>query len=98
MADKKVQEEKKSVAPKITKKSAAKKNGAKIVQKNEPKVIKNKATGKKIEPRFPAKDLAEKQGIGSFEFFVIKREAKITNDTVLTATEMQDLYKKIIKR
>lgn len=98
MADKKVKEEEKSVAPKITKKPAAKKKDTKIVQKNEPKVIKTKATGKKIEPRFPAKDLAEKQGIESFEFFVIKREAKITNDTVLTAAEMQELYKKIIKR
>lgn len=98
MADKKVKEEEKSVAPKITKKTVSKKKDNKIIQKTEPKVIKTKATGKKVEPRFPAKSLAEKQGIESFEFFVIKREAKITDDTVLTAAEMQKLYKKIIKR
>jgi hypothetical protein len=97
MAEKKAQEEKKSVASKVTKKTVAKKAEPKVVQKNQPKVIKTQPTGKKIEPHFPAKELAEKQGIESFEFFVIKRSANIKDDTVLTAAEMQELYKKIIK-
>jgi len=97
MAEKKAQEEKKSVAPKITKKTVAKKAEPKVVQKNKAKVVKTQPTGKKIEPHFPAKELAEKQGIESFEFFVIKRTAKIKDDTVLTAAEMQKLYNEIIE-
>lgn len=91
MAEKKAQEEKKSVATKVTKKAETK-----VVQKEKPKAIKK--SGKKVEPHFPAKELAEKQGIGSFEFFVIKRAENIKDDTILTATEMQELYKKNIKR
>lgn len=97
MAEKKAQEEKKPVAPKITKKTVAKKAEPKVVQKTQPKVIKAKPTGEKFEPHFPAKELAEKQGIESFEFFVIKREANIKDDTVLTAAEMQKLYNEIIE-
>lgn len=66
------------------------------------KVIKPVATKKKKEPKvaeqqFFAKDLAEKMGIASFDFLLIKREAGIEDGSPISRSEMQKIYNKIIK-
>lgn len=68
---------------KIVKPVAAKK------KKEEPKIV---------EQHFFAKDLADKMGIASFDFLLIKREAGIEDGSQITRSEMQKLYNKIIKR
>ena len=50
------------------------------------------------EQQFFAADLAEKMGIGSYDFFLIKREAGIQDGSPITRSKMQELYDKIIKR
>ena len=60
----------------------------KKAKKTEPKVV---------EQQFFAKDLAEKMGIASFDFLVIKREAGIEDGSPITRSKMQELYNKIIK-
>ena len=86
--------EKKEIKEKITTKPIAKKEKAvkKVVPKKaEPKVA------KKAEQQFFAADLAEKMGMRSFDFFLIKRQANITDSTPITMSEMKDLYNKIIE-
>ena len=67
----------------------------------KPATIKNqkksKAEKKQPEPQFFASDLAEKMGITSFDFLLIKREAGIENGSPITRSKMQELYNKIIK-
>lgn len=53
---------------------------------------------KNVEQQFFAKDLAEKMGIASFDFLLIKREAGIEDGSSITMSEMKKLYDKIIKR
>ena len=60
-----------------------------ITKKEEPKIV---------EQQFFAHELAEKMGIASFDFLLIKREAGIEDGTPITMTKMQELYNKIIKR
>lgn len=81
--------EKKDIKEKIATKPIAKK--AKSF-KAKPKVA-----AKQTEQQFFAKDLAEKMGIRSFDFFLMKREAKITDTTPITMSKMKELYDKIIE-
>lgn len=86
--------EKKEEKQKIATKPIAKKEKAikKIAPKKaEPKVV------KKVEQQFFAGDLAEKMGMRSFDFFLIKRQAGITDSTPITMSEMKELYNKIIE-
>lgn len=82
MAIKKDEKDKKVVKPATIKK---------------PKEIK-KSISKPPEQQFFAKDLAEKMGISSFDFLLIKREAGIKDGSPITRSKMQELYNKIIKR
>ena len=50
------------------------------------------------EVKFFAEDLAAKMGIDNFEFLLIKREAGLDDNSVITMSEMQKLYNKIIRR
>lgn len=65
------------------------------------KVVK-KTTIKKaqepVEPQFFAKDLAERMGIDSFDFLLIKREANIQDGSLITMSKMQEIYNKVIRR
>ena len=83
MADKKEIKEKKVIKPVVTKKA----------KKAEPKVVEPKV----VEQQFFAKDLAEKMGISSFDFLLIKRNAGIEDGSPITRSKMQELYNKIIK-
>ena len=78
----------------------------------EKKIVKPAAITKKVkkqsktqilavdaaEQQFFAADLADKMGIGSYDFFLIKREAGIEDGSPITRSKMQELYDKIIKR
>ncbi len=86
--------EKKEIKTKIATKPIAKKE--KTVKKAEPKKVAKKVT-KKAEQQFFASDLAEKMGIRSFDFFLIKRQAGITDSTPITMSKMKELYDKIIE-
>jgi len=57
-----------------------------------------KEESKTVEQQFFAKDLADKMGIASFDFLLIKREAGIEDGSSITMSEMKKLYDKIIKR
>lgn len=72
---------------------------ATITKKEKKPAIKKQkiVINKKTEEQFFAKDLAEKMGISSFEFLLIKREAGIEDGSPITRSEMQKLYNKIIK-
>lgn len=64
-------------------------------------VVKAKKTKPKAviptDPKFFAQDAAERLGIESFEFFLIKRQANIENDTPVTIAEMKEYYNKIVE-
>lgn len=49
------------------------------------------------DPKFFAKDAAERLGIESFEFFLIKRQAKIQDDTPVTIAEMKEYFNTIVE-
>ena len=53
---------------------------------------------KKTEQKFFAQDLANKMGIDSFEFLLIKREAGLEDNSIISMYEMKKLYNKIAKR
>ena len=53
---------------------------------------------KPVEQKYFAEDLANGMGISSYDFFLIKRVARIQNGTLITRSEMQKLYNKIIRR
>lgn len=80
--------EKKEIKEKIATKPIAKKIKT---PKAAPKVA------KKAEQQFFAKDLAEKMGIRSFDFFLMKRETGMTDTTPITMSKMKELYDKIIE-
>ena len=61
-------------------------------------IKKEKSVAKPVEQQFFAKDLAEKMGIASFDFLLIKREAGIEDGSPITRSKMQELYDKIIRR
>lgn len=87
MAAKKETKEKKIVKPAtITKKV------------KKPAVFDAKKNVRPAEPQFFAADLAEKMGIASYDFFLMKREAGIEDGSPITRSKMQELYDKIIKR
>ena len=68
------------------------------IKKEKPKAAKIfVADNKKTEQQFFAADLANKMGIASYDFFLIKREAGIEDGSPITRSEMQELYNKIIK-
>ena len=50
-----------------------------------------------VDPKFFAKDAAERLGIESFEFLLIKRQAQLENDTPVTIAEMKEYYNKIVE-
>lgn len=82
---------------------AAKEIKEKKIIKPAPTVKKSKksttqSVQKPVEQQFFAKDLAEKMGIASFDFFIIKREAGIEDGSPITRSKMQELYDKIIRR
>lgn len=52
----------------------------------------------KVEQKFFAKDLATKMGIETFDFLLIKREAGLEDNSVITMSEMQKLYNEIARR
>lgn len=81
--------EKKEIKEKIATKPIAKKVKS---FKEKPKVV-----AKQTEQQFFAKDLADKMGIRSFDFFLMKREANITDTTPITMSKMKELYDKIIE-
>jgi hypothetical protein len=85
MAAKKETKEKKIVKPVVTTKKVKK-----------PKIVEG-PTMDIAEQQFFANDLAEKMGIASFDFLLIKREAGIEDGSPITRSEMQELYDKIIK-
>lgn len=65
-------------------------------------VKKAKAFVPKLEPKakedlYPAVQLAEILGISSFDFFMIKDTKNINDGTLLTMTEFQKLYQKIVE-
>lgn len=78
------------MAAKKEKKSAPIKQIVKA-KKEKPKVV------VPADPKFFAKDAAERLGIESFEFLLIKRYAKIENDTPVTIAEMRKYYNTIVE-
>lgn len=70
----------------------------KKIIKPAPTIKKEKTKAKPIEQQFFAKDLADKMGIASFDFLLIKREAGIEDGSPITRSKMQELYDKIIRR
>lgn len=64
------------------------------------KVVKPKKEKKpqQKEQQFFVKELAERMGIGSYDLFLIKREANIQDGSLITMSEMQKLYNKIVGR
>lgn len=81
-------EKKEDIKTKVATKPIAKK--AKPIKKVE-------KVAKKAEQQFFASDLADKMGIRSFDFFLIKRQAGITDSTPITMSKMKELYDKIIE-
>lgn len=81
-------EKKEDIKTKVATKPIAKK--AKTIKKVE-------KVAKKAEQQFFASDLADKMGIRSFDFFLIKRQAGITDSTPITMSKMKELYDKIIE-
>ena len=67
-----------------------------IAKKVKP-IKKVEKVAKKAEQQFFASDLADKMGIRSFDFFLIKRQAGITDSTPITMSKMKELYDKIIE-
>ncbi len=53
---------------------------------------------KKTEEKFIAETLAKRMGISDFDFSVIRRQHKISRDSLITATEMKKLYEQTFKR
>ena len=78
--------------------AAKKETKEKKTIKPAPTVKKEKKIVKPVEQQFFAKDLAEKMGIASFDFLLIKREAGIEDGSPITRSKMQELYDKIIRR
>ena len=81
-------EKKEDIKTKVATNPIAKKGVKKVEQKAEPK---------KTEQQFFAADLAEKMGMRSFDFFLIKRQTGLTDSTPITMSEMKELYDKIIE-
>lgn len=73
------------------------KNSTKPIVKKVEKKVEPKSEPKKAEQQFFAADLAERMGIRSFDFFLIKRQAEITDSTPITMSKMKELYDKIIE-
>lgn len=74
-----------------------------MAEKKDSKIKKvtKKVTPKAKEPAEPqhfAKDLAERMGIESFDFLLIKREANLEDGSLITMSKMQELYNKVIRR
>ncbi len=80
--------EKKETAKETTKVA---KKATKVVKKAQPA-----KKPQKIEQQFFAKDLADKMGISSIDFLLIKRENNIKDDTPLTASEMKEIFNKTV--
>lgn len=71
------------------------------VKKTAPRTIKKVTPAKpakKIEQQYFAKDLADRMGVSSFDYLLIKRQNNIKDDTPVTASEMQKMYNEIIRR
>ena len=82
----------------MIKMAAKKETKEKKIIRPAPTIKKAKQQAKPVEQQFFAKDLAEKMGIASFDFFIIKREAGIEDGSPITRSKMQELYDKIIRR
>ena len=54
-------------------------------------------TAKKPEEKFVAETLAKRMGISDFDFSVIRRQHKISRDSLITAAEMKKLYEQTFK-
>lgn len=64
----------------------------------KPTIQKTAKAEESKEQTYFAKDLADKMNIGSFEFLLIKRETGLTDDSVVTMSEMQKKYNEIVRR
>ena len=84
--DKKINKIVKSIATKPAKKIN---NAVKEKQIKKPQ---------QTEQQFFVKELAERMGIGSYDLFLMKRDAELKDDSLITMSEMQKLYNKIVGR
>lgn len=75
----------------VEKKETAKKTTPKVVKKAAPAKPKKQPQAPK-EQQFFLKDLAERMGITSFDYLLIKREYGYTDNTPITASEMKKIY------
>ena len=50
------------------------------------------------EDAYPAIEIAEMLNVSSFDFFRLKQDAGINENSFLTVSEFTDIYNKIIKR
>lgn len=80
---------------KIVKSIATKPNAKKINNAVKEKQIKKP---QQTEQQFFVKELAERMGIGSYDLFLMKRDAGLKDDSLITMSEMQKLYNKIVGR
>ena len=74
--------------------AAKDKNTKKTVAKATVKPVKIMVS----EDALPAIDIAKIYNISTFDFFVLKKEAGIEDNTLLTMPEFRKKYQKIIRR
>lgn len=55
------------------------------------------AVAPQVEEKFIASNLAERMGISDLDFSIIRRQHKIDKDSLITATELRELYNKTFK-
>lgn len=55
------------------------------------------AKPEKVEQKRFAKDLAKSLGVPEFDYFIIKRQEGITDETPLSKTEFTNMYQKILE-
>jgi hypothetical protein len=52
---------------------------------------------KKEEPKFFARDIAEKFRVPPFDFLIIKRQNNIEDTSAISTTEFKEMYRKVIE-
>lgn len=77
----------------VEKKEVVKKPVTKVTKK-----AKTVKTEEKSEQQFFAKDLADRMGVSSFDYLLIKRNNNIKDDTPVTASKMKEMYNNVIRR
>jgi len=75
-------------------------------KKEKPKVVKPKSFEKKEkkaqkikveEPKFFAKNIAEKFRVPAFDFLIIKRQNNIEDTSAISVSEFKEMYRKVIE-